>query len=75
MLIERDKDSPRRGYTARSYIRALEEGLVLHYDETHHFQQDNAKIHIARATIEFLQEKRVSLIFWPAHSLQTFSRT
>ncbi|KAK3940958.1 hypothetical protein QBC46DRAFT_363721 [Diplogelasinospora grovesii] len=45
IVIERDYDAPRQGYTAKSYQKALWEGLLPHYDETRHFQQDNAKIH------------------------------
>lgn len=47
IIMERDPDAKRQGYSAKSYLRTLEEGLLPHYDETRHFQQDNAGIHRA----------------------------
>ncbi|EAQ83841.1 hypothetical protein CHGG_07812 [Chaetomium globosum CBS 148.51] len=68
IVMERDEDAPRRGYTARSYQKALQEGLLPHYNDTRHFQQDNAKIHVCKATEEWLQTRGISWIEWPAHS-------
>lgn len=68
IVMERDEDAPRRGYTARSYQKALQEGLLPHYNDTRHFQQDNAKIHVCKATEEWLQRRGISWIEWPAHS-------
>ncbi len=67
VLMQRDATAPRNGYTANSYMRALEEGLLPYYDQTRHFQQDNARIHTAIATEAFLMRHRVSVIEWPAH--------
>lgn len=68
VIMERDEDSPRRGYTAKSYQRALTEGLLPVYDETRHFQQDNAKIHVCQSTETWLQAHGIDWIEWPAHS-------
>lgn len=68
IVMTRDEDAPRKGYTARSYQKALQEGLIPHYDETRHFQQDNAKIHVCKSTEEWLQSRGISWIEWPAHS-------
>lgn len=68
IVMERDESAPRRAYTAKSYQKALTEGLLPHYDPTRHFQQDNAKIHICASTEEWLQARQISWIEWPAHS-------
>ena len=68
VFMERDQDSPRKGYSARSYIKALEEGLLPIYDATRHFQQENAKIHKAKASMGWIMEHGIELWDWPAHS-------
>lgn len=68
VVMQRDEGTRRRGYTAQSYQKALEEGLLPCYDETRHFQQDNATIHVAASTEQWLQERKISWIDWPAHS-------
>jgi transposase len=68
VVMERDEDSPRRGYTARSYIKALEEGLIEHYEPGTPFQQDNARIHIAIETQEWFESHGIYVVEWPSHS-------
>lgn len=68
VIMERDEDAPRKGYTANSYQKALQEGLLPHYDGTRHFQQDNAKIHVAESTRKWLAERGIEWMDWPAHS-------
>ena len=68
VFLERDENSPRKGYSARSYIKVLEKGLRPYYNGTRHFQQDNAKIHIAKASIRWLMDHGIELWDWPAHS-------
>ena len=48
----RDPESPRNGYSAYSYILALEQGLLPIYNSQLLFQQDNAPIHKAQRTTE-----------------------
>jgi hypothetical protein len=48
VIIERDFDAPRRGYSAQSYIEALTKGLLPHWRRSHLFMQDGAGIHRAR---------------------------
>jgi transposase len=66
--MTRDEAAKRRGLTSKSYIQALEEGLLQHYDGTRHFQQDNAAIHRSKETDEWLLVHGVSLLEWPSHS-------
>jgi hypothetical protein len=68
VIMVRDPSSKRSGYTSNSYIEALTSGLLPDYTGTRHFQQDNARIHISKATTAFLLEHRISLIDWPPHS-------
>lgn len=50
VIMERDPDAPRKGYTAKSYQKALEKRLLPIYDGTWQFQQDNARIYNFRGT-------------------------
>lgn len=68
VVMTRDDDTPRHGYTSKSYQKALSEGLLPIYDETRHFQQDNAPIHASESTEEWLASHAISTIEWPAHS-------
>lgn len=68
VVLERDEFAARNGFTARSYIQALEEALLPEYRPGTFFQQDNARIHTARATKEFLEAHGIWTIDWPSHS-------
>jgi len=61
VFMERDQDSPRKGYSAPSYIKALEEGLLPIYNTARHFQQDNAKIHKAKASMGWIIDHGIEL--------------
>jgi len=67
--MERDDKALRGGYTAMSYIDGLEQGLLPIYDGQT-FQQDNASVHKAQITTQFLQQYGILCITnWPAISL------
>lgn len=68
VMMERDERGRHRGYTAWSYQKALEQGLVTHYDGTIHFQQDNSRIHTANSSLEWLMNHGVEYIDWPPFS-------
>jgi transposase len=68
IIMERDPDAPRNGYTAKSYIKALRQGLLPHYRRGQLFQQDNARIHTAAATRAFLARHGIRTINWPPYS-------
>jgi hypothetical protein len=68
IIMERDGKALRGGYTAISYIDALEQGLLPIYDGQT-FQQDNASVHTAQITTQFLQQYGIFCIpNWPAIS-------
>jgi transposase len=66
--MERDPDAPRHGYTAQSYIKALQQGLLPYYRQGQLFQQDNARIHTAAATRAFMAAHHITTINWPPYS-------
>lgn len=66
--MERDPSAPRGGYSSWSYQKVLEEGLLPYYQPGDIFQQDNAKIHQSKTTMEWLELKGIWVIDWPAHS-------
>jgi hypothetical protein len=50
VIIERDPNAARGGYSSQSYIKTLQEGLLPHYRRSQLFMHDNARIHTSRAT-------------------------
>jgi hypothetical protein len=68
IIMDRDPEALRGGYTAISYTNTLEEGLVPLYDGQV-FMQDNAPIHTARHTLDWLD--RIGIYVhpdWPPYS-------
>jgi transposase len=66
--MERDSDAPRGGYSAQSYIKALKKGLLPHWRRSQLFMQDNARVHTAAVTRDFLNQHHINPINWPAYS-------
>ncbi|TKA53783.1 hypothetical protein B0A49_12853 [Cryomyces minteri] len=56
------------GYSAGSYVEVLEDQLPEYYKPGMKFMQDNARIHTAKATKEFLEEHGIETIEWPPYS-------
>jgi hypothetical protein len=67
--MRRDSTAKENGYTSWSYRKALTEGLLPFLDEFDQFQQDNARVHIAGASMDWLLLHGIIPIKWPAHSL------
>ncbi len=68
IIMERDPTSPRGGYSTKSYIWALEEGLIPNYEGGRFFLQDNARIHTSRAAQAWFLENNIWVQDHPAHS-------
>lgn len=68
LVMMRDPEAKRNGYSSWSYREVLEEGLLPWYEPGDVFQQDNAPIHNVGATKDWLEEHGVWVINWPAHS-------
>jgi transposase len=69
VIMTRDPNAPRNGYTAESYCQALEEGLLRNYHAGELFMQDNARIHTAARTREFLAVHKINNVNFPPYSL------
>jgi hypothetical protein len=54
VIMERDLGAQKRGYSAKSYIKALTKGLLPYYRRSQLFMQDGAGIHRARVVQSFL---------------------
>lgn len=68
VVMERDPNAKRNGYTANSYLKVLRETLLPLYDGTRDFQHDNAPIHGAQAVQTFVLNNQISLMDWPPRS-------
>jgi transposase len=68
VIMERDPDAPRGGYSSQSYIETLRKGLLPHWRVSQLFMHDNARIHTSRASRAFLAQHRITPINWPAYS-------
>ena len=68
VIMERDPDAKKRGYSAQSYMKALTKGLLPHWRRSELFMQDNAGIHRSKAVAAFHREHHINCIEWPAYS-------
>jgi hypothetical protein len=69
VIMEQDLNAPRGGYSAQSYIKALEKGLLPYWHCFQLFTQDNAHIHTATVTCKFSHDQYINTINWPAYLL------
>lgn len=68
IIMTRDPTAKKNGYTTKSYIQALEEGLLPVYDGQT-FMQDNASIHTAHAARAWFEEQGIYVLpDWPPYS-------
>ncbi len=69
VIIERDSESPKNGYTAKSYIKCLDAELPSIYELSWSiYQQDNARIHTARLVRKWFADHGIETIIWPPYS-------
>jgi DDE superfamily endonuclease len=68
VLLERDPDSEKSGYTANSYLAVLREQIPRTYEPDRKFMQDNARIHTAKKVIAWFEDEGVNLLEWPPYS-------
>ena len=67
-IMERDFESKKHGYSAKSYIEVLEEQLLTHYVDDLIFMQDNASIHTAHDVREWFDNYNIQTTDWPPYS-------
>jgi hypothetical protein len=68
VIMERNPNAPRCGYSSQSYIKALHKGLLPYWQRSQLFMQDNACIHTLRRTMKFLVQHGITPITWSAYS-------
>jgi transposase len=68
VIMKRDPNAQKRGYSSQSYIEALTKGLLPHYRRSQLFMQDNALIHTSRVVRGFHARYHITCIKWPAYS-------
>jgi transposase len=68
VIMERDPDAKKRGYSAKSHMEALKKGLLPHYRRSQLFMQDNAGIYRSRTVAAFFRDHHITSIVWPAYS-------
>ena len=67
-LLDRDFESKKHGYSARSYLDVLEDQMPKCWEPGLIFMQDGASIYTARAVRRWFQDMAIPLIDWPAVS-------
>ena len=68
IIIERDPDSKKQGYSANSYIKLLGESLPTLWELGLTFMQDNCPIHTAKKTKAWFKEYCIPVLEWPPYS-------
>jgi DDE superfamily endonuclease len=68
IIMERDDDSSKGGFSANSYIKVLEEAIPTAYEPGMIFMQDNAPIHKANIVEEWLESYGIEVLEWPPYS-------
>ena len=68
VVIERDNEAPKGGYSAKLYIKVLEDQIPRIYELGFQFMQDNALIYIAKIIAKWFKENVVEVINWPPYS-------
>jgi transposase len=63
-----DAESKRGGVTARVYCQVLEEHLPTILDADSIFMHDNARIHTAKMTQQWLEDNAIEVMEWPPYS-------
>ena len=62
VVMERDKEAPKGGYTAKSYIKILEDQIPQTYKPGLQFIQDNAPIYKAKIVAKWFKKNVVEVI-------------
>ena len=68
VIMKRDDEAAKNGYTARSYIQVLDSQLSDEWFEEMQFVQDNAPIHTANIVKDWFARHPISLVEWPPYS-------
>jgi transposase len=67
-FLERDFESKKQGYSAKSYLEVLEANLFSIWEPGLEFMQDNAPIHSAHQIQQWFKDNGIPLMKWPPFS-------
>jgi transposase len=67
-FLERDFESKKQGYSAKSYLEVLEANLFSIWEPGLEFMQDNAPIHSAHLIQQWFKDHGIPLMVWPPYS-------
>jgi DDE superfamily endonuclease len=68
VLMERDEESERGGYSANSYLKILDEEMPKCFEPGRVFMQDNASIHTAKKVAQWFEDNGILILDWPSYS-------
>ena len=67
-ILDRDFESKKHGYSARSYLEVLEDQIHKCWEPGLRFMQDNASIHTAKEVRQWFQDLAIPVVDWPPYS-------
>jgi hypothetical protein len=67
VIIERDPDSEKSGYTSNSYLTVLSEQIPRTWQPGMTFVKDNARIHKAKKVKKWFEDEGIPVLEWPPY--------
>jgi transposase len=67
VIMDRDPDSEKSGYTANSHTAVLDDQIPRIWEPGMIFMQDNARIHNAKKIQKWFEDKAIPLMEWPLY--------
>ena len=68
IIMDRDPDSEKSGYTVNSYLTVLNDQLSRTWQPGMTFMQDNARIHTAKKVKKWFEDEGIPVMEWPPYS-------
>jgi transposase len=68
VIIDRDPDSEKLGYTANSYLTILNDQMPQVWEPGMIFMQDNAYIYTAKKIKQWFKDEGILVMDWPPYS-------
>jgi hypothetical protein len=68
VIVDRDPDSEKSGYTANSFVAVLNDQIPRIWQPGMIFMQGNALIYTAKIIKKWFEDESVPLVEWPHHS-------
>jgi hypothetical protein len=68
IIMARDPDAPKGGYSTKIYIETFTKGFLPHYQRSQLLMQDSAGIYTSKAAKCWLESKHIRYIKWPSYS-------